>query len=175
MWWLKLNFIKSCIPCLIFMSFSHIFTFELFMVQFSYDTPSAEVAVGIGRFFKVHCLRPKKENCLRQSTLRWFIIYLHIFEMLLDCRVLNLPQCQYMMPNLNYQQQNLANSKGDLEKNAPKQRYLILLKLLGDHISLQWLWFCCWVNFLNDHDPKYNLNSNSHAINQEFSKKIQLW
>lgn len=69
-WWLKLNFIKSCILCLIFMSFSHIFTFELFMVQFSYDTPSAEVAVGIGRFFKVHCLRPKKENCLRQSTLR---------------------------------------------------------------------------------------------------------
>jgi hypothetical protein len=52
---------------------------------------------------------------------------------------------------------------------------LILLKLLGDHISLKWLWFCCWVNFLNDHDPKYNLNSNSHAINQEFSKKIQLW
>uniref|UniRef100_A0A6M2EMP8 Polyglutamine-binding protein 1 n=1 Tax=Populus davidiana TaxID=266767 RepID=A0A6M2EMP8_9ROSI len=37
-------------------------------------------------------------------------------------RVLNLPQCQYMMYNLNNQQQNLANSKGDLEKNAPKQR-----------------------------------------------------
>ncbi|KAJ6912475.1 hypothetical protein NC651_015015 [Populus alba x Populus x berolinensis] len=37
-------------------------------------------------------------------------------------RVLNLPQCQYMMSNLNNQQQNLANSKGDLEKNAPKQR-----------------------------------------------------
>lgn len=27
-----------------------------------------------------------------------------------------------MMSNLNNQQQNLANSKGDLEKNAPKQR-----------------------------------------------------
>ncbi|KAJ6380737.1 hypothetical protein OIU77_029605 [Salix suchowensis] len=37
-------------------------------------------------------------------------------------RVLNLPQCQYIMSSLNNHQQNLANSKGDLGTNAPKQR-----------------------------------------------------
>ncbi|CAK7339900.1 unnamed protein product [Dovyalis caffra] len=39
-------------------------------------------------------------------------------------RVLKLPQCQYIMSILNNQQQNnnLANSKDDLDKNAPKQR-----------------------------------------------------
>ena len=70
-------------------------------------------------------------NCSHQVHLYWYVSgNIHIL-----CRVLNLPQSQFLTTNVNnnHHAGNSAESKGDSDRKTPTQRYHNLLSIL----------FCC--------------------------------